>query len=166
MTIRVSRLLAAVDGSRASLQAGRWAIETAQTVSGTVHVVSVHVDAAHQVPPTGDAASVQRRLVEGMERALRYLERYAAERAVPLEHTLVSETTQPAFEIILSVASSWQADLIFIGRTSRAGPGRVFLGSQTEHVLEFSVVPVVVVPDPSNQGGTSRVRTPAPRSPR
>ena len=36
--------------------------------------------------------------------------------------------------------------LRFHGTNRPSGPGRALMGSQTEHVLEFSEVPVVVVP--------------------
>ena len=51
-----------------------------------------------------------------------------------------------AFEAILDAARQWNADLIVMGRSDERGPGRPYVGSQTEHVLEFTEVPVLVVP--------------------
>ena len=42
----------------------------------------------------------------------------------------------------------WRADLIVMGKTDRRATGRPYVGSQTEHLLEFTRIPVVVVPDP------------------
>jgi hypothetical protein len=35
-----------------------------------------------------------------------------------------------------------------MGRTGRRGPGRALVGTQVEHVLEFTEWPVIVVPAP------------------
>jgi nucleotide-binding universal stress UspA family protein len=50
------------------------------------------------------------------------------------------------YEVILSEAEGWAADVIVVGRGTHHGIGRVLLGSQADHVLEFSSLPVIVVP--------------------
>jgi nucleotide-binding universal stress UspA family protein len=44
-------------------------------------------------------------------------------------------------------ADEWDADLIVVGRSDLRRPGQPYVASQTEHVLEFTRLPVVVVPD-------------------
>jgi nucleotide-binding universal stress UspA family protein len=51
-----------------------------------------------------------------------------------------------AFEVLLRVAAEWEADVIVMGRSDRRRPGQPYVGSQTEHVLEFADIPVLVVP--------------------
>lgn len=52
------------------------------------------------------------------------------------------------FEAILAAAAQWNADVIIIGRSGIRRPGRPYVGSQTEHLLEFTDIPVLVVPEP------------------
>jgi nucleotide-binding universal stress UspA family protein len=51
------------------------------------------------------------------------------------------------FDVILDHADEWDADLIVVGRSDLRRPGQPYVASQTEHVLEFTRLPVVVVPD-------------------
>ncbi len=151
MKLEARRILVAVDGSSASMLAGRWAIEIAEIFKGSVHLVSVLADEGRHRHIGGDDAGTEaarERVRVGLEHAQRYLERLGTNRGVSMERTLVTDSMHPPFEAILSIERSWRADVVFIGRTSRAGPGRALLGSQTEHVLEFSEVPVVGVPAP------------------
>ncbi len=60
--------------------------------------------------------------------------------------TVVPDGQQP-YEAVLDTAIDWHADLIVMGRSDRRATGRPYVGSQTEHVLEFTHVPVVVVPE-------------------
>jgi nucleotide-binding universal stress UspA family protein len=48
-------------------------------------------------------------------------------------------------EAIVAAASSEGADVIVIGTSSRSGVGRILLGSVTDHVIQHSSVPVMVV---------------------
>jgi nucleotide-binding universal stress UspA family protein len=50
------------------------------------------------------------------------------------------------FEVVLAEATRRRADLIVMGRSDRRRPGTPYVGSQTEHVLEFAEIPVLVVP--------------------
>ncbi len=51
------------------------------------------------------------------------------------------------FEALLEEAHRWDAELIVMGQSDKRRPGRPYVGSQTEHVLEFTDIPVMVVPD-------------------
>ncbi len=50
--------------------------------------------------------------------------------------------------MLLRVAQQWHADLIVMGRSDKRRPGVPYVGNQTEHLLEFASVPVLVVPYP------------------
>lgn len=51
------------------------------------------------------------------------------------------------FEVILEEAGRWEADLIIMGRSNKRRRGVPYVGTQTEHLLEFTHVPVLVVPE-------------------
>jgi nucleotide-binding universal stress UspA family protein len=52
---------------------------------------------------------------------------------------------------ILEAAREWSAGMVVIGRSGRTSSGPHYVGAQTRHVLEFSDVPVLVVPLPDRQ---------------
>jgi nucleotide-binding universal stress UspA family protein len=76
--------------------------------------------------------------------------RHAAELArayeVPAE---VSKAQGTAADCVLAQARDWPADLVVLGRSREAGVGDPFIGGQTRLVLEFTDVPVLVVPPPA-----------------
>lgn len=57
---------------------------------------------------------------------------------------------EPPFEMILREAHRQHADLIVMGRSDKRRPGSPHVGSQTEHLLEFTDLPVLVVPTPGS----------------
>lgn len=63
---------------------------------------------------------------------------------------IVVDTTRcqgaPAFEALLDEAHRICADTIIMGRSDNRRPGNPYVGSQTEHLLEFTDIPVLVVP--------------------
>lgn len=78
------------------------------------------------------------------EQALNHLAKLARKAGV----TTTATTTDGGhpFEILLAVAHEWNADLIVMGRSDNRRPGVPYVGSQTEHLLEFTDTPVLVVP--------------------
>lgn len=123
----IERILVAVDDSAPALAAAHFAIDLAGSLGAAVDVVTV-------VEPPHDPS-----VVLGHVRAI-------AERAgVPVD--IASLRGDRPFEAVLAAARERGDDLIVMGRTSRRSSGRPYVGSQTEHVLEFADIPVVVVPD-------------------
>lgn len=49
-------------------------------------------------------------------------------------------------EMILKVATEWQADFIIIGTHGRTGLSHLLLGSVAEHVVRHSKIPVMIIP--------------------
>jgi nucleotide-binding universal stress UspA family protein len=144
------RILVAFDGSPAALAAARLAFDLAAQTGGTVRLVSVLtgdktgrlIDRLGRV----DHSAGKRREAD-LRSAVDHSLRIGQSRAVDVESVIrTAGTTGEAFGEILAEASEWGAAWIFMGQTSTRGPGRALLGSQTGHVLEFSTVPVVVVP--------------------
>ena len=130
----IERILVAIDDSAPSLAAAAFAVELARTLSAELNFVTVTEE--------GRDSDV----------ILRHVTSIARESGVVPTVTAVEDGTHP-FDAILAAATAWNADLIVIGRSDIRRTGRPYIGSQTEHVLEFTEIPVVVVPE-----------SPAPRS--
>lgn len=128
----IERILVAVDDTGPAIAAARFAIGLADDLGATLDVVTV-VGSAPGPPPILDHV------------------RAMADRAgVPVTVRAIRDA-QP-YESILAAALAAGDDLIVMGRTNRRGSGRPYVGSQTEHVLEFAEVPVVTVPEDGSDG--------------
>lgn len=122
----MNRILVAVDDSPPALAAARLAIELARVWSAELDIVAVAEEGT-------DSEALLRHV--GVE--------------ADAAGVVVTETQahgRHAFEAILATAREGNADLIVMGRSDERGPGRPYVGSQTEHVLEFTEIPVLVVP--------------------
>lgn len=122
----VRRILVAVDDSPPALAAADAAVELARSEGAELRFVTVR-------EPGRDPSS-----------ALRYVTGRARSAGLDPSETAI-DGGQP-FEILLREAKAWAADLIVIGRSDKRPPGTPYVGSQTEHLLEFATVPVLVVP--------------------
>jgi nucleotide-binding universal stress UspA family protein len=138
----ISRLLLAVDDSPAALAAARLAIELAAGWRATIRAVTVPADHV-SAPRLGDPEEAIRRGTRSAEAVLGHVRTLATAARVPVEALLLSGT--PA-RCVLEQARSWPADLIVIGRADPDEPGQPYVGGVTQHVLEFTAVPVLVVP--------------------
>jgi nucleotide-binding universal stress UspA family protein len=124
----IERILVAVDDSAPALAAGAFAIELARSLAAELHVVTV--------AEAGRDPDV----------ILRHIGAAASAAGLSPTITAVSDGTHP-FEALLAAAVAWRADLVVMGRSDTRRTGRPYVGSQTEHLLEFTEVPVVVVPE-------------------
>lgn len=123
----MDRTLVAVDDSAPALAAAALAIEFARTRGTELMFVTV--------AEPGASADVILAYVAGL-----------AERAGVVATTTAAEGGH-AFEAILVAAHRWKADVIIMGRSDVRRPGQPYVGSQTEHLLEFTDIPVLVVPE-------------------
>lgn len=131
MTIR--RILAAIDDSAPALAAAAYAAELARTLGAELHFVTV-------VEEGRDATVI-----------LHHVRSMAEHAGVTPEVSAVTDGKHP-YEVLLAAATSWGADLVVMGRSDKRRTGRPYVGSQTENVLEFTEVPVLVVPDMAARG--------------
>lgn len=153
------RVLVAVDGSPASLQAGRLAVTLAASWRASVRTVAVQGNerAERLVDRVGGgSAPARERRRAALEDALAHLAQFAAEAGVTVECVVRVRAEAKPYEVILEEVDRWRADVLVVGRGGHRGIGRALLGSQTEHVLEFATLPVIVVPAQSG-------RAPRPR---
>ena len=123
----MERILVAVDDSGPALAAADLAIRLAESWNAEVMFVAVAEDGVD------------------LEPVLRHVLGLAS--AHPVTATATTRRGAPPFEEILAAADEWRADLLVMGQSDKRHPGGPYVGSQTEHVLEFSSLPVLVVPD-------------------
>jgi len=143
----MKRLLLCVDGSPASTAATRLALDIAASWPAEIHAVFVVEDSgfASRVDEAIDGHGSAQRLVDTAEALLAHVKSLAVDAGVEL----VSSVDQgEPFERILENARTLRPDFIVMGRTGRRGPGRALVGSEVEHVLEFTDWPLIVVPEP------------------
>ncbi len=139
----ITRILVAVDDSAPALAAATFAVELARTLTAELHAVTV-------IEPDRDPD-----VILGHVRAL------GRRAGVTTAVTSVDGGKHP-FEALLAAALGCDADLIVMGRSDKRTTGRPYVGSQTEHLLEFTEIPVVVVPHvgvPSTRAVPTRGRS-------
>ena len=124
----IERILVAVDDSVPALAAAQFGIDLAKSFSAELRLVTV-------VEPDRDPEPILRHLLALAEAA-----------DVTATAATLDDGNEP-FVPVLRAADDWRADLIVMGRSDKRRTGRPYVGSQTEHLLEFTSVPVVVVPE-------------------
>lgn len=125
----MKRMLVAIDDSAPALAGAALAIEFAATRPTELRFVTV------AEPTTSDDV------------ILSHVANLARKAGVAATITTV-DGGEP-FEALLAAAHEWKADVIVMGRSHIRRPGHPYVGSQTEHLLEFTNIPVLVVPEPS-----------------
>lgn len=123
----IERILVAVDDSAPALAAARFAADLARTLSAELNFVTI-------VEPGRDPDVI-----------LQHVATLA--RDAQVDALLTAVCGHHPFETLLAAASDWGADVVVMGRSDKRPTGRPYVGSQTEHLLEFSDIPVVVVPE-------------------
>jgi len=139
------KILVPIDGSAASLEAHRLALDLGATYGAEVILLYV-VDSSALAELSRLSGQEEPRLLQDMEesgkRMLTTLSREAQHRGVVV--TMDLRAGMPD-EIIMSEADRLRVDLIVMGKMGRKGHRRSFLGSVTERVLEAADLPVLVV---------------------
>lgn len=144
-SIRINRILVAVDFSESSRKALQYAVGFAKEFGGSitlVHVLNVPYGA-------GEAAMVvefeafQKSFHLDAEKKMASL---LAEFAGSVEADTVITTGGPYREII-KLADERQIDLIVVGTHGRTGIGHFLLGSTAERIVRHAHTPVLVVRD-------------------
>jgi nucleotide-binding universal stress UspA family protein len=136
----LKRILVAVDDSTPALAAAELAIELGQDPSTELHFVTVT-----EAGRTTDAM-------------LRHVATLAKRAGLSPTFTDIPDGGNP-FEQLLAAAHEWNADLVMMGRSDKRRPGAPYVGSQTEHLLEFTDIPVLVVPGHSGAADQRDVRS-------
>ena len=139
----MKRIVVAVDGSAASLEAVRSTVQHALRMPSQLELVNVqprlHRHIADRLPASTRQAWRDRRAREALGAA----ERIAADAGVPFRsHALIG----PAAARLLWCARETIADEIVVGAARRGPLGRWLANSMSGQLLEKSPIPVRVVP--------------------
>lgn len=138
----MERILIAVDDSVESLAAARCALRLAVGWNAAVRILTAIAE-GNVEGVAASSPSERRRAAE------RLLEHVAGEaRAIGLAPERVETIVRSgeAFSAILEEARTWRAELIVMAVSHRKSLRSPYVGSQTEHVLEFAECPVLIVP--------------------
>jgi nucleotide-binding universal stress UspA family protein len=144
------KIMVPTDGSELAVQAVNAAIDYAKISGASIVAFSVAqpypmlpaVDGAMMIDPGVDSEQLQELAQAAVEQVAR-----AAEAAmVPCEiHTSLSFLP---YEEIIRAADEYQCDVIFMASHGRRGLSRLLAGSQTQKVLAYSHLPVLVLRPP------------------
>jgi len=143
----MSGVLLCVDASPAASAATRVALSVAREFDLRIYALYVHEDAElavrlDRVRAGKDSHAQQAQAGAALSDRVAGLAATAGVRTV-----WIVDDGEP-FERILEHARELRPTFIVMGRAGRRGPGRALLGSQVEHVLDFTEWPVIVVPAP------------------
>ena len=141
------KILVPVDGSATAAKGLREAIELAKDQKAKLRIVHV-VDESMAIGVAESGVQLEP-LIEGLldngRRVLERAARAAQKGGVKAETQLYESMSGPAAATILRDARKAGADLIVMGTHGRRGLRRVVLGSDAEHVLRETPVPVLLV---------------------
>lgn len=142
------RILVAVHDSPAALAAVHVAVDLA--ASSGAHIRFVHVTGDGELARVlaklgrdGQLADTRRSAADSL---LRHVTAEARRAGVQADSARL--TGAPA-ALLLAAARDWDADLVVIGRSDVRRAGSAYVGAVTRGVLEFSEIPVLVVPVPA-----------------
>lgn len=127
----IHRVLVVVEDSVGGLAAGRAGIEICRGLGAELRGLAIE-SSGGSTSPTSSASDV-----------LAHLKAMCGQAGV--EVATVHERDDPA-QAILAQARDFAAQLIVIGRSNDHGTGQPFISRYVQRVLEFSEVPVLVVP--------------------
>ena len=127
----VRRMLIAVDDSIESLAAARAGARFAVSWGAAVRVINVIADEQREKMSRG---------------LLEHVVRDVCRQGVAADGVDTVVRIGEPFRRILEEAGAWHADLIVMAVSNRVGLRSPYIGSATEHVLEFATVPVLVIP--------------------
>jgi nucleotide-binding universal stress UspA family protein len=137
-------ILVAVNDSRAAFRAAEVAVDYARRLGATLRVVTVRDPGALDKHPGAiDPAAMARHADLAAEAALSHVAALAAAAGVAVS---LSRRSGRVSAEILAEAREVGAALIVVALVDRPGSAAPYIGSHTLRVLEFSGVPVMVVP--------------------
>jgi nucleotide-binding universal stress UspA family protein len=147
------KILVPVDGSDTATRGLDEAIRLAKSQGATLRLLHVVNDLAALASP--EAALYSDQLLERFrahgQAVLATAEARAREAGLKPETRCVEVAGGPAGEAIVEEARRWPAQLIVVGTHGRRGLRRLVLGSDAEHIVRTSPVPVLLVRAPGSE---------------
>lgn len=142
-----ARILAPVDGSRASQRGLQEALRLTKSLGARLKLL--HVVNEFVLDPGFTPAPLHEPLIAGLreagKRVIADSEAAARREGVQVETELLEMISGGIARAIVQAAQEWKADLIVMGTHGRRGLSRLALGSDAEMVLRTSPVPVLLV---------------------
>jgi nucleotide-binding universal stress UspA family protein len=150
------RILVPVDGSGTASRGLAEAITLAKTLKAGIRLIHVVIGVPTLYPPLS-APAVQTlldQLRSSGESILHDAMTTVRAAGVSVDCRLIEALGAEAGERIIEQASAWPADLIVCGTHGRRGVRRILMGSDAEHIVRHSPVPVLMIraPETSEQG--------------
>lgn len=142
-----SRILVPIDGSKTARRGLDEAVRLARELKSSLHLVHV-IDDFPSLMELSVVSSFDATLNELRKRGEKVLAdavRHAAEEGVPSGSSLREVVQERISTVIVDEATKAGCDLIVMGTHGRRGIGRIALGSDAEHVLRTSHIPVLLV---------------------
>lgn len=150
-TTMYRRILVPIDGSTCSRAGLDEAVKLARLAGARVLIVHV-IDELAVATGFESAAVYTSDVLAALRRSGRDLLDKAgarvAEAGVPVETHLLESNGHAIVDRILDLAGELHADLIVIGSHGRRGLSRMFMGSDAEHMVRRSPLPVLLVRQP------------------
>ena len=140
--MKIQKILVPVDFSQCSEHALDYAVELADKLGASVHVLSVIGIPSYGVPElgVGITATMMDNMIADNQAALDAL---ARPRKLDSKNLLIR--AGDARDVILQTVEELGADLIVMGTHGRRGISRALLGSVAEMVVRTAAVPVLTV---------------------
>lgn len=143
------RILVATDGSELSQKAVDSALQLAAKLGATV--VAMKVVAPYPVSyfegsiavDLKEVARTEEHWAEAAMQELKSVQAAGLERQVTVSPVVVH--SDQVAEAVISTAKKHHCDLVVMASHGRRGLGRLLLGSETQHVLTHSHIPVLVL---------------------
>ena len=138
-------ILVPVDGSPAATAGLEEAIRIARTVDARLHLMNV-VDDLFTGEGEGAAAGGLRSVVRDRgEKVLRRAREHVEAEGVIASSSLVRSGAERLTSLLARQADECGADLIVLGTHGHRGLSRLLMGSDDEHLLNVTTVPVLLV---------------------
>lgn len=134
------KILAAIDGSTASLHAAKLGLELARDTRGTLTLL--YVTAPVVVPSDWNAAPDS--VLPVMEPGDEVLQKAVAQLGAPAGTPTRNLVGSPA-ELIIALSAQEHFELVVVGNSGRGAVARVLVGSVSDALVHECEVPVLVV---------------------
>jgi nucleotide-binding universal stress UspA family protein len=145
-----SKILVAIDGSEASLDAANYAIDVAKKYNAHLNALTVidsskprYLTASFIAAPTYGLRELEE-LKQSAQKWLDKVSALAVENNIRLTSQIVEDSVSPANSIV-NYAENEHIDLIVVGTRGRSGFKRLLLGSVASKVVTYASCPVIVV---------------------
>ncbi|MCJ7443996.1 MAG: universal stress protein [Methanotrichaceae archaeon] len=138
------KILIATDGSEHSERAAKFGIELAKLSGGKLIAMYIaDISRMAHLPDDMLLFSIRELLIKEGNEAVEFVEKLAAEAAVPCEKVVIEGI--PGDEI-LSYASKANINIIVMGNVGRTGLDKFLLGSVAEKIVRNSKIPILTIP--------------------